>query len=88
MFNSCYNEVSLKKTKTTKPLSSWEIKFKKLVSKTKFKAERIFRGIKRWLKAGLAKYRGIEKMHSQNLLDAMCYNLYRNPGLMASNYKN
>ena len=75
----------LKKAKKTKPLTNWEKKFNKLVGKTRFKVERTFGGIKRWFNGGTARYRGIEKMHTQNLLEAMCYNLYRSPGIIASN---
>ena len=75
----------LKKAKKNKPLTNWEKKFNKLVGKTRFKVERTFGGIKRWFNGGTARYRGIEKMHTQNLLEAMCYNLYRSPGIIASN---
>ena len=75
----------LKKAKKNKPLTSWEKKFNKLIGKTRFKVERTFGGIKRWFNGGTARYRGIEKMHTQNLMEAMCYNLYRSPGIIASN---
>lgn len=75
----------LKKAKKGKPLTAWEKKFNKLIGKTRFKVERTFGGIKRWFNGGLARYRGISKMHTQNLLEAMCYNLYRSPGIIASN---
>ena len=75
----------LKKAKRNKPLTSWEKRFNKLIGKTRFKVERTFGGIKRWFGGGIARYRGIEKMHTQNLMEAMCYNLYRSPGIIASN---
>ncbi|WP_026838503.1 IS5 family transposase [Gillisia sp. JM1] len=78
----------LKKAKKNKPLTYWEKKFNKLIGKTRFKVERTFGGIKRWFSGGLARYRGMEKMHTQNLMEAMCYNLYRSPGIIASNGKN
>ena len=78
----------LKKAKKNKPLTSWEKKFNKLVGKTRFKVERTFGGIKRWFNGGTARYRGITKMHTQNLMEAMCYNLYRSPGMIASNREN
>lgn len=78
----------LKKAYKNKPLTHWEKKFHKLIGKTRFKVERTFGGIKRWFNGGLARYRGIEKMHTQNLMEAMCYNLYRSPGIIASNCKN
>ena len=78
----------LKNAKKNKPLTQWEIKFNKLVGKTRFKVERTFGGIKRWFNGGTAGYRGIEKMHTQNLMEALGYNLYRSPGIIASNCKN
>jgi IS5 family transposase len=78
----------LKKAYKNKPLTYWEKKFNKLIGKTRFKVERTFGGIKRWFNGGEARYRGVDKMHTQNLMEALCYNLYRSPGIIASNYKN
>ena len=78
----------LKKALKNKPLTKWEIRFNKLIGKTRFKVERTFGGIKLWFKGGIARYRGMKKMHTQNLMEAMCYNLYRSPGIFASNCKN
>ncbi len=78
----------LKKAYKNKPLTHWEKKFNKLIGKTRFKVERTFGGIKRWFSGGIARYRGIKKMHTQNLMEAICYNLYRSPGIIASNCKN
>ncbi|WP_158237165.1 transposase [Aquimarina sp. MAR_2010_214] len=57
-----------------------------LIGKIRFKVERTFGGIKRWFSGGTARYRGIKNAHS-NLMEAMCYNLYRSPGILASNCK-
>lgn len=78
----------LKKAYKNKPLTKWEKRFNKLIGKTRFKVERTFGGIKRWFNGGVARYRGIKKMHTQNLMEAMCYNLYRSPGIIASNCEN
>jgi len=78
----------LKKAYKNKPLTRWEKKFNKLIGITRFKVERTFGGIKRWFNGGLARYRGMAKMHTQNLLEAISYNLYRSPGIIASNCKN
>ena len=78
----------LKKAYKNKPLTYWEKKFNKLIGKTRFKVERTFGGIKRWFSGGTARYRGIKKMHTQNMMEAICYNLYRSPGIIASNSKN
>ncbi len=78
----------LKKALKNKPLTKWEKRFNKLIGKTRFKVERTFGGIKLWFKGGIARYRGMEKMHTQNLMEAICYNLYRSPGIIATNCKN
>ena len=78
----------LRKASKNKPMTRWEKKFNKLIGKTRFKVERTFGGIKRWFNGGLARYRGMAKMHTQNLMEAICYNLYRSPGIIASNCKN
>ena len=78
----------MKKAKKNQPLTAWEIKFNKLISKTRYKIERTFGGMKRWFNSGSAKYRGLAKMHTQNLMEAIAYNLYRSPGIIVSNAKN
>lgn len=78
----------LKKAKKNKSLTEWEKKFNKLIGKVRFKVERTFGSIKRWFDGGTARYKGLEKMHTQNLIEAICYNLYRSPGIIASNCKN
>lgn len=75
----------LKKAKKNRPLTIWEMKFNKLIGKTRFRIERTFGGIKRWFNSGSARYRGLAKMHTQNLMEAMAYNLYRSPGIIMSN---
>lgn len=75
----------LKKARKNKALTKWELRFNKLVGKTRFKVERTFGGIKLWFNGGVARYRGLEKMHSQNLIESLCYNLYRSPGIIAAN---
>jgi IS5 family transposase len=74
----------LKKARKNKPLTKWELKFNKLVGKTRYKVERTFGGIKRWFSGGVARYKGMAKMHSQNVIEAMAYNLYRSPGIIMS----
>lgn len=78
----------LKKAAKNRPLTNWEKQFNKLVGKTRFKIERTFGSIKRWFNGGKARYKGLAKMHTQNLMEAICYNLYRVPGIIASNCKN
>ena len=75
----------MKKAKRNSPLTSWEKKFNKMIGQTRFKVERSFGSINRWFDGGTARYRELEKMHTQNLMEAMCHNLYRSPGIIASN---
>ncbi|MEI7997853.1 MAG: IS5 family transposase [Methylococcaceae bacterium] len=64
-----------------KKLTVRQVSFNKAVSKTRYKIERTFGSMKRWAGAGIARYRGLAKTHTQHLLEAMAHNLYRMPGL-------
>ena len=75
----------LKKAKKNKPLTVWEKKFNKKIGQTRYKVERTFGSIRLWFRGATARYRGIDKMHTQNVMEAICYNLYRSPGIIASN---
>jgi transposase, IS5 family len=66
-------------------LSNHQIRFNKIVSQTRYKIERTFAGITRWFKTGIARYVGKEKTHTQHLMEAMAYNLYRSPRIVMSN---
>ncbi len=68
-----------------KPLNSHQLRFNKIVSQVRFKVERTFAGITRWFKSGVARYVGKEKTHTQHLMEAIAYNLYRSPGIVMSN---
>jgi IS5 family transposase len=68
-----------------KPLTGHQIKFNKIVSQIRFKVERTFGGISRWFKTGIARYVGKDKTHTQHLMEAIAYNLYRSPGIVLSN---
>ena len=72
-----------KATKKNK-LGYWENLFNKGISKTRYKVERTFGGMKRWFGAGIARYVGMAKTHTQHLMEAMAYNLYRSPGIIMS----
>lgn len=73
------------KAKKNKALTPRQSMFNKLVSKTRFKVERTFESIANWFGGGTARYIGLDKMHTQNLMEAMAYNLYRSPGIIMSN---
>lgn len=70
-----------------RPLTNWQKNFNKLVSKQRYKVERTFGGMSRWFGAGIARYVGIEKTHSQHVMEAIAYNLYRSPGIAMSIYE-
>ena len=74
----------LNKAVKNKPLNEIEKQINKKISQTRYKIERTFGSISRWFKAGIAKYVGKAKMHSQHLIQAICYNLYRMPIIPAA----
>ncbi|MDB5119019.1 MAG: transposase [Sphingobacteriales bacterium] len=69
-----------------KPLSNYQVKFNK-IGQVRFKVERIFGSITRWFKTGIARYVGKEKTHTQHLMEAIAYNLYRSPGYSYVQFK-
>ena len=69
------------KAAKNKPLGTWEKKFNKLVSKTRYKVERTFGGMARWFGAGKARYVGLAKTHTQHVMESIAYNLYRSPAI-------
>lgn len=77
------NKIMHKATKSRK-LTEQELLHNRLISKIRYKVERTFGSIKRWFKAEYARYVGKEKMHTQHLMQAMAYNLYRAPGIIMS----
>lgn len=69
----------LYKAVKNKPLTELEKQINKRISQTRYKIERTFGSISRWFKVSGARYVGKTKTHSQHLLQAICYNLYRMP---------
>lgn len=51
------------------------------------KVERTFSSIKRWFQNIKARYRGLAKTHTQHIMEATAYNLYRSPGIVMSGCK-
>jgi len=78
-------EAIMHKATKNKPLTSWQIKFNQIISKTRYKIERTAGSMKRWFGAGIARYIGLAKTHTQHLMEAIAYNLYRAPGIVAKN---
>ena len=81
------NHIMHKATKS-KILSERELLANKLISTVRYKVERTFGSIVRWFGAGKARYVGKAKTHTQHLMEAIAYNLYRAPGIIMSNCQN
>lgn len=73
-----------KKAVRGKALTEREKLFNKLISKVRYKVERTFGSIRRWFSSTQARYRGMAKTHTQHLMEAMAFNLYRAPGIIMS----
>ncbi|MBC7867617.1 MAG: IS5 family transposase [Gloeobacteraceae cyanobacterium ES-bin-316] len=73
------------KAAKNKPLTVWQAKFNQIISRTRYKAERTIGSMKRWFRASAARYIGLAKTHTQHLMEAIAYNLYRSPGIVAKN---
>lgn len=71
-----------KKATKNHPLSPTAKRFNKLVSKTRYKVERLFGSIKRWFRSAGARYIGLKKTHTQHVMEAIAYNLYRAPNII------
>ena len=70
------------------PLSIWQKRYNKAISKTRWVVERTFGGMVRWFRAGVTRFKGRQKVHTQHVLEAIAYNLKRSPGLLCLNAKN
>ena len=73
------------KAHKNRPLTELQKKFNRLISKKRWVVERTFGGMRRWFRTGLARYVGLAKTHTQHLLEAIAYNLYRAPRIIMSN---
>lgn len=73
-----------KKAKVNKGLSIWEKRFNKLISKSRYVIERTFGSCKKWFRGGVARYKGILKVHAQHIIQSIAYNLKRAPGIIMS----
>ncbi|MXV38001.1 transposase [Flavobacteriaceae bacterium Ap0902] len=71
-----------------KPLTNWQKKYNKLISKTRWVVERTFGSMKRWFGSGVTRLKVIEKVHGVHVMEAISYNLKRSPGLVALVAKN
>lgn len=71
-----------KKATRKNRLSPTAHRFNKLVSKTRYKVERVFGSIKSWFRSSKARYIGLAKTHTQHVMEAIAYNLYRSPNII------
>ncbi|MFB9120042.1 transposase [Bergeyella porcorum] len=51
----------------------------RLISKTCWVVERTFGSQKRWFGVGCTRLKGLAKVHTQHILEAIAYNLKRSP---------
>ena len=63
-------------------LTERQRKLNNAISKIRCLIERTFGSIRRWFPGGRCRYRGLERTHTQNVLEAMAYNLKRMPRLL------
>ena len=64
------------------PLTDMAKRFNKWVAKTRYKVERVLGNIKSWPRSSGARYSGLDKTHTQHVLEAITYNLYRSPNII------
>ena len=53
------------------------LKMENIKNRNRYVVERTFGGIKRWFNGGVARYKGMAKVHAQHVLQAIAYNLKR-----------
>lgn len=73
------------KAQKNRRLTGRERAVDKAVSKVRYAVERTYGSMHRWFGAGVARYVGLAKTHAQHIMEAIAYNLYRTPGIIASN---
>lgn len=82
--NKIKNRIMHKAYRNT-PLTPWQDTFNRIISKTRWVVERTFGSIKKWFGGRTTRYMGLAKTHTQHVLQAICYNLKRSPGIIMSN---
>ena len=65
-----------------RPLTDWQIRYNRAISKTRWVVERTFGSLKRWFGSGTTRLKGKDKVHSIHVLEAIAHNLKRSPGLV------
>ena len=49
------------------PLSTWQKRYNRAISKTRWVVERTFGGMVRWFRAGVTRFKGRQKVHTQHV---------------------
>lgn len=75
----------MQKAQRNRPLTEQQKAFNTSISPIRSAIERTFGSIRRWFHGGRCRYRGLAKAHTQNILEAIAFNLYRTPGIIMSN---
>lgn len=70
-----------------RPLTKWQKKYNKSISKTRWVVERTFGSLKRWFGSGTTRLKGLQKVHGLHVLEAIAHNLKRSPGLVCQMVK-
>jgi IS5 family transposase len=83
--DSGFKDNIMHKAVKNKPLTYWQTRVNQIISQTRYKVERTAGSMKRWFKSATARYVGLAKTHTQHLMEAVAYNLYRSPGIVAKN---
>jgi len=74
-----------RKALVNRPLTKEEKSDNSSINKTiRYKVEQVFGSIKKWFGGHTCRYVGLARTHGQHVLEAICYNLYRLPGLLAN----
>jgi IS5 family transposase len=67
----------MEKAKRNKPLSLWQKRFNRLISKIRYKVEQGFGTLKRRFAFARASYRCLEKVQGQMILKSLAFNLLK-----------
>ena len=62
-------------------LSEFQKRRNREISSVRYAIERTFGSVHRWFKGGRARFKGLEKTHTQGVLEAIAYNIKRIPRL-------
>ncbi|MCY4267255.1 MAG: transposase [Flavobacteriaceae bacterium] len=73
----------MEKGDRNKPLTKPQKERNKAISKERWVVEQTFGGLTRWFHGQVTRFKELEKVHHQPVLDSMAYHLKRSLGMMA-----